>query len=132
MTEPAPGPGVKINLVSRDFLDKMPTAEKIRFILDEVVAGKVLVLERGLTATEEAKLIEATMSEIDPDHFIGIEMQSYQPETQPDTRWRKLLSKGRLTRPRTVVVGPASLLKTVRRDSQTIQALILAPAGPEA
>ncbi|HLE48226.1 MAG TPA: DUF2073 domain-containing protein, partial [Candidatus Thermoplasmatota archaeon] len=56
---------VNINLVSRNMLEGMPQAEKIQFILEEVQGGKVLVLERGLTATEEAKLIEATMSRID-------------------------------------------------------------------
>jgi hypothetical protein len=118
---------VNINLVSQDKLSSMPQAEKLRFILDEVQAGKVLVLERGLTATEEAKLIEATMSEIDQNTFIGIEMQSYGTEKQ--SRLQKLLSGAKTARPRMAVIGPANLLKTIHKDSQQIQAQILALDG---
>jgi len=115
---------VNINLVSRNMLEGMPQAEKIQFILEEVQGGKVLVLERGLTATEEAKLIEATMSRIDPDTFIGIEMQSYGVDKQG--RFAKLLG-GTKQRPRMAVIGPANLLKTIHKDSQQIQAMIFAP-----
>lgn len=119
--------GVKINLVSRTFLDPMPSPEKVRFILDEVASGKVLVLERGLTPYEEAALIEATMAKIDVDRFIGIEMQSYQQD--PMGRWTRILNAARKPRPRMVVIGPASLLRTVSKDSHSIEAVILAPHG---
>src|SRR5688500_20408532 len=100
----AKAPNININLVSRNMLDEMAPTEKIQFILDEVQGGKVLVLERGLTATEEAKLIEATMSKIDPDTFIGIEMQSYGVDKQG--RFAKLLG-GSKQRPR-MEIGRAS------------------------
>lgn len=120
----AKAPNININLVSRNMLDEMPPNEKIQFILDEVQGGKVLVLERGLTATEEAKLIEATMSKIDQNTFIGIEMQSYGIDKQG--RFAKLLG-GSKQRPRMAVIGPANLLKTIHKDSQQIQAMILSP-----
>lgn len=118
--------GVSINLVSSDRLGLMTTTEKIRFILDEVEQGKILVLERGLTASEEAKLIEATMAEIDVDTFIGIEMQSYGVEVQ-----RSVIQKwlGTPPRPRMAVIGPANRLTTVRKDSNEIQARILTAQG---
>lgn len=115
---------VNINLVSRNMLDAMASPEKIQFILEEVQGGKVLVLERGLTATEEAKLIEATMFKIDPDTFIGIEMQSYGVDKQG--RFARLLGNSK-QRPRMAVIGPANLLKTIHKDSQQIQATIFAP-----
>jgi uncharacterized protein len=118
--------GVSINLVSSDRMGAMTTTEKIRFILDEVEAGKVLVLERGLTPNEEAKLIEATMAEIDVDTFIGIEMQSYGVEVQ-----RSVIQKwlGTPPRARMAVIGPANRLTTVRKDSNEIQARILTAQG---
>ncbi len=119
-------PNININLVSRNMLESMLPAEKIQFILEEVQNGKVLVLERGLTATEEAKLIEATMTKIDPDTFIGIEMQSYGVDKQG--RFAKLMGATK-QRPRMAVIGPANLLKTIHKDSQQIQAMILAPEG---
>lgn len=118
--------GVSINLVSSDRLGHMTTTEKIRFILDEVEQGKILVLERGLSPNEEAKLIEATMAEIDVDTFIGIEMQSYGVEQQ-----RSVIQKwlGTPPRPRMAVIGPANRLTTVRKDSNEIQARILTAQG---
>ena len=59
-----PENGVKINLISSRKLDSMNSQEKLRFILDEIKRGTVLVLERGLTAEEEINLIKTTMSEI--------------------------------------------------------------------
>lgn len=124
MTDATPSPTVKIHLVSKTLLDPMPTAEKIRFILDEVEAGKVLVLERGLQPTEEAKLIEATMSEISNDGFKGIEMQTY-GHTAP-SRLARLLKISPRHPQRMVVIGPADRVKSVHKDAHSIQALIVA------
>lgn len=123
----APAGGIKINLVSKTFFETLAAPEKIRFILEEVGAGKVLVLEQGLTPPEEAQLIQATMGQIDQDRFIGIEMQSYAQDAQG--RWTRMLNGGRRARPRMVVVGPADRLRTVSKDSHSIQAVILAPGG---
>jgi hypothetical protein len=115
---------VPINLVSQQKLGAMTQTEKISYILDEVGLGKILVLERGLTPLEEAKLIEATMTRLDLDTFIGIEMQSYGQE-----KVRGLLQKLRRarsqTRPRMSVIGPANLLQTVHKDDNEIQVRVL-------
>ena len=52
---------------------------EIRLILDEVIAGNIVVLEKGLSPEESSKLIEMTMMEINPDGFSGIEMETYPP-----------------------------------------------------
>jgi hypothetical protein len=117
--------GVKINLISSRKLDTMSSQQKLRFILDEVKKGTVLVLERGLTAVEEIDLIKATMSEIDHQTFIGIEMQSYSSDdVKASTGWfSKLIGRARV--PRMSVIGPANLLKTIQKNGTMIQAMIL-------
>ena len=55
----------------------MTTMEKIRLILDDVMEGNIVVLEKGLTPDEQSRLIEVTMLEITPDGFSGIEMETY-------------------------------------------------------
>lgn len=120
--------GVNINLISTSKLDRMPSTEKIHFIIDEVMQGKILVLERGLTPREETALIEETMRRIDPDStFIGIEMQSYGQEEAKG--WSRIVNKKRSGRPRMAVVGPADKLRTIHKDNQQIQAMIVAPEG---
>jgi hypothetical protein len=117
--------GVRINLISSRKLDSMTSHEKLRFIIDEVKKGTVLVLERGLTATEEINLIKATMSEIDHQTFIGIEMQSYSSDDLASRGgfFSRLL--GRTKVPKMSVIGPANLLKTIHKNGSMIQAMIL-------
>jgi len=123
---------VSISLVSRKKLDHMSSLEKVAFILDEVKQDKILVLEVGLDPKEEASLIERTMREIEPDHFIGIEMESYKDDSPQRilgllrTRGKGPLIQGR--RASMTVVGPADRLRTISKDGNTIQALILGNA----
>ena len=118
------GGGVRINLISIEMLAELSSNQKIRFILNEVKQGNVLVLEQGLTAEEEAELIKTTMSSIDQDTFIGIEMQSYSREDVRKGNWLDKLLR-RKQPPRMSVIGPASLIRTVHKDGNVIQAMIL-------
>ncbi len=114
--------GVQMDLISEEKMADMTAMEKIRLILDGVKEGKIMVLERGLTPTEEAKLIEMTMTEITPEDFPGIEIESY-PSSQNqkliDRIFRKSAIKTRLT-----VIGPANQLKTLKKDRDLISALV--------
>jgi len=117
--------GISVNLVSRQKLDEFSSAEKLEFILKEVQKGKVLVLEHGLTPMEQTELIAHTMKEIKQDTFIGIEMEGY-GEDKPSII-QKIL--GVIKKPRMTVIGPADLLKTVRKDSNMIQTRIIPGKG---
>jgi hypothetical protein len=112
--------GVQLNLISKDKLEKMPSMEKLRMILDEVKAGSIVVLESGLTPEEEVKLIELTMLEIDHENFIGIEVESY-PQKSGKFFLNKLFGKSKR---RLTVIGPANRLKTLHRQEDLITALV--------
>ena len=113
--------GISVNLISRQKLEGLPSDEKLDFILKEVQRGKVLVLEQGLTSIEQTSLIEQTMKEIKQDTFIGIEMEGY-PEDKPNFLQKFL---GKIKKPRMTVIGPADLLKTIRKDNNMIQTKII-------
>jgi len=117
--------GISVNLVSRQKLEELSSSEKLKFILKEVQNGKILVLEHGLTAMEQTNLIEKTMKEIKQDTFIGIEMEGYS-EDRPSFI-QKIL--GVIKKPRMTVIGPADLLKTIRKDSNMIQTMIIPGKG---
>ena len=109
---------VQINMVSESKLKTMTTVEKITMILDDVMHGKVVILEHGLDPYEEARLIAATMAKVD-ESFTGIEIQSHPHEARsPLAR----LLNGR--RPRRTVIGPADRMKTVCREQDLISAVI--------
>lgn len=118
---------VSISLVSKRKLSAMSPTEKVAYILDEVKQDKILVLEVGLDPREEATLIERTMAEIEPDQFVGIEMESYKDEQPRDVlgRFKKLAGSVNAARASMTVVGPADRLKTIRKDGTSIQAMIL-------
>ena len=108
--------GISVNLVSRQKLEQLSSDEKLKFILKEVKKGKILVLEHGLTPIEQTNLIENTMREIEQDTFIGVEMEGYS-EDRP-TFVQKIF--GIIKKPRMTLIGPANLLKTIRKDSNMI------------
>jgi len=114
--------GVEMDIVSEEKLSLFTSMEKIRYILDSVQQGKILVLEKGLTPQEQSKLIEMTMTEINFDDFLGIEIETY-PERKESSLLRRLLNKpsrgARLT-----MIGPASHLKTLKKDRDIISALV--------
>lgn len=114
--------GFQMDLVSEHRLSEMTPVEKVRFIIDEVKSGKILVLEKGLSPEEEASLIEMTMTLIEPDGFSGIEMESY-PSEVDNSFIGKLLKKNSL-KTRLTVIGPADQLKTLKKDRNMISALI--------
>jgi len=117
--------GISVNLVSRDKLGEFSSAEKLNFIIKEVKKGKVLVLEQGLTPFEQTELIEHTMKEIKQDTFIGIEIEGYSEDKQ--TFMQKIFRI--IKKPRMTVIGPADLLKTIRKDSNMIQTQIILGTG---
>ena len=111
-----------MDMISEDKMNRMTPMEKVRMILDGVKNGKILVLEKGLTPNEEAKLIEMTMIEITPDDFAGIEIESYPTKNNQkllDKIFRKPVIRTRLT-----VIGPANQLKTLRKDKDLISAIL--------
>jgi hypothetical protein len=117
--------GISFNLVSRQKFQDLSSEEKLKFILKEVKKGRILVLEYGLTPTEQTSLIENTMKEIEQDTFIGVEMEGYGEDTP--TFLQKLFGMGK--RPRMTMIGPADLVKTVRKDDNMIQTKIIPGQG---
>jgi hypothetical protein len=114
--------GIQMDLISEDKLNAMTSMEKVRLILDEVRNGKILVLEKGLTPNEQTKLIELTMTEIEPDDFSGIEIESY-PVKHDSNLLDKLFGKSTV-KTRLTVIGPAHQLKTIRKERDLISALV--------
>jgi hypothetical protein len=107
---------IKMDLISEEKINSMSSMEKLRFILDGVKSGNIVILEGGLSSEEQMKLIELTMTEVDDD-FPGIEISGY-PAKRSFFNLRK---KTRLT-----VIGPAKVMHTIKRDKDLISAVVSA------
>jgi hypothetical protein len=128
MPEMTPQPndrdGVQIDLISGARMDGMTSMEKIRFILDSVRKGDIVILEEGLSPDEESKLIEVTMTEISPDDFSGIEIETY-PRSQASDHGLFGRLIGRDSPPKKLtVIGPANQIETLHKDETFISALV--------
>ena len=122
-TKPRPdADGVQLDLISGERMSDLTSMEKIRLILDGVREGNIVVLEQGLSPDEESKLIEVTMSEINPDEFSGIEIESY---PRPDSGGG-LLGRlvGRKSEQKLTVIGPANRIETLHKDENLISTLV--------
>ncbi len=117
--------GISFHLVSKQKLNDLSSADKLRYIINEVKDGRILVLEQGLTPNEQAILIEQTMKEIDHDTFIGIEIEGYSEEKISFIQRVFGVTK----KPRMTVIGPAHLLRMVHKDNDLIETIIVPGKG---
>jgi hypothetical protein len=115
--------GVQIDLISGARMAGMASMEKIRLILDGVRDGNIVILEEGLSPDEESRLIEVTMTEISPDEFNGIEIETY---PRSETADRSFLDRlmGRESTKKLTVIGPANQIQTLHKDENLISALV--------
>jgi len=118
-----PNDGVQIDLISGQRLASQTSMEKIRMILDGVREGNIVILEDGLSPDEESRLIEVTMTEISPDEFNGIEIETYPRSETADASFLDRLM-GRESTKKLTVIGPANQIETLHKDETLIQTLV--------
>ena len=116
--------GVRVDMISGARMEGLTSMEKIRLILDGVREGNIVILEEGLTPDEESKLIEVTMTEISPDEFSGIEIETY-PKSSSSSGglFDRLMGKEEEAQKLTVI-GPANQIETLHKDENLISALV--------
>jgi len=118
--------GVQIDMISEDMIANMTSYEIIRLILDDVHQGTVVVLEKGLSAEEQGRLLEATMMEITPGGFSGIQIETYPGGKEKASVFQKLVGK-KNNAPRLMVIGPVDQLKMLTREKDRLIAWASAP-----
>jgi len=112
---------IEMTLISSRHLNGLTLPEKIRLIIDGVKDNKIVILEQGLSPTEESQLIESTMVEIDPNAFSGLEIESY----APDSSWFHRILRRR-PRAQMTIIGPAKKLRAIKKDRDMLDAVVLA------
>ena len=105
-------------------MEELSLEQKIKKILGIVKDDKIIVMEGRLKKTEETELIKATMELIN-NTFKGIEVSVIYPENKGNTFRKKLknsLIEGLLgNRQGLTVIGPATLVKEIKKDPGKIQ-----------
>ena len=121
--------GLQIQVMPFAEVREMGIAERVKKILGLVLGNKIVILHGRLRAEEEARLIEDTMAMVDHiKDFKGIELAVVEPDMRDESFFVKMkhgIAK-RLVGDNSAltVIGPASLVKEIKRDPKKIELLL--------
>ena len=109
-------------------IQKMESSQRIKKILDIILSGKIVILQGKLEPTEESGLIQATMALVGRiKGFRGVEIAVINPETDQALMDKikmgiaKVLAGNRYAM---TIIGPASVVKEIKRDPKKIELLL--------
>jgi len=111
-------------------IEHLSSTQKILKLLKIARENKIVLLEGRLKKQEETDLIKTTMEEID-DSFKGIELAVIYPDKK-DIIWyekirRNLISFVLGDREGFTIIGPASVVKEIKKDPHKIQLITTEP-----
>lgn len=122
--------GIRVDLMRQSTLDGMASTEKVRYIIDRIRSGRIVVLEQGLDPSEQSLLIEDTMARINQEDFTGIEIETY-PSTQDQegspgflTRIVQKTRGSNSSKSNMTVIGPADRMETLHKDEDQINTIL--------
>jgi len=108
-------------------IERLDSSARIDRLLKVVKQNKIVLLEGRLKKTEESDLIAKTMSMID-EHFKGIELAVVDPDKAESRRFIERLRKEVVSlllgdRQGFTIIGPANIVKEIKKDPNKIQLL---------
>ena len=113
---------VTIQFVPYSEIEELSGVGRIRKLLNIAKDDKIVLLQGRLRKEEEAELIQVTMEEINKD-FKGIELAVIEPEAE-GTRLKGFMTNLLLgDRNGMTVIGPANIVKSIRRNPNKIELL---------
>jgi hypothetical protein len=121
--------GFNLQIIPYSEIRELSISERVKKILKLVLGNRVVILQGRLRAEEEIRLIEDTMAMVDHvKNFKGIELAVVEPDSGRDSlffRMKRGLAK-RLVGDNNAltIVGPASIVKEIKRDPKKIEVLL--------
>ncbi|MFQ5475196.1 MAG: DUF2073 domain-containing protein [Candidatus Nanoarchaeia archaeon] len=118
--------GLTLQFIPYDEIESLSSVGRIRKILNAAKENNIVLLEGRLKKEEETELIKTTMEEIN-DEFKGIELAVIYPENKKQDFRKKMRSQlanillG--NRQGFTIVGPASIVKEIKKDPNKIRLL---------
>jgi hypothetical protein len=121
--------GLSLQVIPFSEVQSLSISERVKKILTIVLGNKIVILHGRLRAEEEARLIEDTMALVDHvKDFKGIELAVIEPNTRsisPLERFKYTLAKHLVGDSNALtVIGPASVIKEIKRDPRKIELLL--------
>lgn len=113
-------------------IENLNSGQRIDKLMDIVKQESIILMQGRLLPAEEAALIQETMSQIS-NKFRGVEICTIFPESKNLQLFKKLKQDminfllGH--REGITIIGPASIIKDIKRDPNKIQLLVLSSAS---
>ena len=116
-----------IQFVSYSEIESLSSIGRIRTLLNMVKEEKIVFLEGRLTREEETELIKTTMEEIN-ESFRGIELATVNMNNKKDDIIMQKIKNNFISmllgnRSGFTVIGPASIVRSIKKDPTKIQLL---------
>jgi hypothetical protein len=121
--------GLSLQVLPYSEIQNLTIVERVKKILNITLGNKIVLLQGRLRPEEEARLIEDTMAMVDHvKNFKGIELAVVEPNVKNFGIMDKMkygIAK-RLVGDSSAltVVGPASVVKEIKRDPKKIELLL--------
>ncbi len=118
--------GLTIQFVPYGEIVKLSSKERVRKLLEIVKEEKIILLEGRLKSEEKSELIAKTMEEINRK-FKGVEIDEWAFKDR-DEDWIKKIRHFLVnvllgSRKGLTIIGPASIIKEIKKDPNNIQLL---------
>ncbi len=117
---------VTLQLIPYTEIESLSSVGRIRKLLNIAKQDKIVLLQGRLKKEEETELIKVTMEEINKE-FKGIELAVINPATASLTGFQKLkndmLGAVLGDRQGLTIIGPASVVKAIKKDPNKIELL---------
>ncbi len=116
-----------LQFVPYEDIERLASPDRVEKLLKIVKEEKIVLLEGRLKSREEAELIRRTMEDID-DSFKGIEISPVAHGSEEELAFfqrirAKLIDLLLGDRRGLTIIGPASIVKEIRKDPDKIQLL---------
>lgn len=116
--------GLTLQFIPYVEIENLSSIGRIRKLLNSVKENKIVLLEGRLKKEEEGELIKTTMEEINAE-FKGIELAVIYPESHNAAFFQKMrqtfINMLLGDRQGLTIVGPASIVKEIKKDPNKIQ-----------
>lgn len=118
---------VTLQFIPYSEIEDLSSIGRIKKLLNIAKDDKIVLLQGRLKKEEEAELIKTTMEEID-DEFRGIElmvMEDISKRSNPASRLKQSFINMLIgDRMGFTIIGPAKIIKDIKRDPNKIQLLL--------
>ncbi len=121
--------GVSLHIMPFSEITNLTISERIKKILNLVLGNRVVILQGRLRPEEEIRLIEDTMAMVDHVRdFKGVELAVIEPNYEKASfmfRIKRGLAKSLIGDNNAMtVIGPASVVKEIKRDPSKIEVFL--------